>query len=130
MKVVLFISSLFLLFSCYPTSTQGNLPANAKKNINQSINQWHKDAAKANFDAYFNRMVDSAVFIGTDAKEVWSKKEFMHFSKPYFDQKNSWNFKPLSRNVYIDSIKSIAWFDDLLVNWMGICRGSGVVVLQ
>ena len=39
------------------------------------LDAWHKAAADANFDAYFNLMTDDAVFIGTDATENWNLTE-------------------------------------------------------
>jgi ketosteroid isomerase-like protein len=33
------------------------------------LDSWHKAAAEAKFDAYFDKMTEDAVFIGTDATE-------------------------------------------------------------
>ena len=95
--------------------------------INTTQDNWHKAAAEADFNAYFNLMTKDAVFIGTDAAEVWNKPEFMAFSKPYFEQGKAWNFTSIDRNLYIDPSGSLAWFDELLNTWMQICRGSGVL---
>jgi hypothetical protein len=99
-----------------------------KEDINTIINRWHEDAAASNFDAYFGAMSNDGVFIGTDALENWTVAEFKEFSKPFFEEKNTWDFKPLERNIYGDSGKNIVWFDELLDTWMGICRGSGVLM--
>ena len=98
-----------------------------KKNINLLINNWHKAATDADFDAYFNKMDSVSVFIGTDATENWNKKQFKDFSKPYFDKGKAWDFKTLERNIYINNLGNFAWFDELLDTWMGTCRGSGVL---
>jgi len=130
MRKILFLASLILLLhSCNSTkdSLQTNLP---KTDVNNVLNQWHKDVAQFNYDAYFDAMTDDAIFIGTDATEVWSKTAFQNFSKPFFDKKQTWNFKPISRNVYFDTSNQVAWFDELLDTWMGVCRGSGVLVYQ
>ena len=55
-------------------------------------------AAETNFDAYFNTMANESVFIGTDATENWNKKEFMEFSKPFFDKGKAWSFTSLKRS--------------------------------
>ncbi|MEN8123621.1 MAG: nuclear transport factor 2 family protein [Bacteroidota bacterium] len=98
--------------------------------INATLNQWHKDVANSNYGAYFNKMSENSVFIGTDAGEIWDKQQFKDFAKPYFDKKETWNFTPLSRNIYFSSNQNIAWFDELLETWMGICRGSGVLIRE
>jgi ketosteroid isomerase-like protein len=40
------------------------------------LDSWHKAAAEAKFDAYFDKMTEDAVFIGTDATENWGKPVF------------------------------------------------------
>jgi hypothetical protein len=98
-----------------------------KKEIDSVINQWHKAAAEANFDNYFDLMTEDAVFIGTDAAENWNRKDFEAFSKPYFDKGKAWTFQSLERNIYVDKNNEIAWFDELLNTSFKICRGSGVL---
>lgn len=101
-----------------------------KSDINIIINQWHKDAAESNFDAYFESMSNDGMFIGTDALENWKVSEFKEFTKPFFEDKNTWDFKTLERNIYSDSDERVVWFDELLDTWMGICRGSGVIMKE
>ena len=91
------------------------------------MDAWHKAAAEADFDAYFNLMTTDGVFIGTDATENWQKDAFKEFSKPYFDKGKAWSFSALERNVYVNSTEDFAWFDELLDTQMKICRGSGVL---
>ncbi len=100
---------------------------NIKETIDTALENWHKAAATANFDAYFDLMTKDGVFIGTDATENWQNKEFREFSKPYFDKGKAWNFTTLERNIYIQKENELAWFDELLSTQMGICRGSGVM---
>ncbi|MFW2376415.1 nuclear transport factor 2 family protein [Cellulophaga baltica] len=99
----------------------------AKKEVNKVMDAWHKAAAEADFDAYFNLMTTDGVFIGTDATENWQKDAFKEFSKPYFDKGKAWSFSALERNVYVNSTEDFAWFDELLDTQMKICRGSGVL---
>lgn len=98
-----------------------------KEAVNSELDAWHKSASEARFDSYFKAMSKTSVFIGTDASENWSKKDFKAFSKPFFDRGKAWDFKSVERNVYISAEGNIAWFDELLDTWMGICRGSGVL---
>jgi hypothetical protein len=96
-----------------------------KETINTLLDNWHKSAAEANFENYFDAMTNTSVFIGTDASENWDNDAFKKFSKPYFDKGKAWNFKAVKRNIYIKD--ETAWFDELLDTHMGICRGSGVL---
>ncbi|WP_445386105.1 nuclear transport factor 2 family protein [Robiginitalea sp. IMCC44478] len=107
-----------------------NAQQTAEQEVSQLLDQWHKAAAQADFEGYFNAMAEGANFIGTDATENWDKKEFMAFSKPYFDQGKAWSFSALERNIYIGASAEVAWFDELLDTWMQLCRGSGVAVRQ
>ena len=99
-----------------------------KEKISQTLDAWHKAAADAKFDAYFNLMAGDAIFIGTDATENWTKPDFKVWAKPYFDKGTTWNFTTLERNIFFDKTGKIAWFDELLNTQMKICRGSGVLV--
>lgn len=118
--------SLFLI-ALLPVTAQ-NKESNSEKNaIDNMLVAWHKAAAEANFDAYFGKMTDDSVFIGTDATENWQLTAFKAFSKPYFDRGKAWSFTTLERNIYVDDSQDTAWFDEHLKTQMGICRGSGVV---
>lgn len=125
--IILIALNVFFVQSCYRKSQK---KTNDFSQVNDLIDQWHKNVALFDFDAYFNAMTDDAVFIGTDASEVWSKQEFMDFSKPFFDKKQTWDFIPLERHVYFSKTEKLAWFDETLNTWMGVCRGSGVVVKE
>ena len=98
-----------------------------KQEINVMLNEWHAAAAKAEFDNYFSFFTEDAVFMGTDATENWNKKDFMVWSKRFFDRGRAWSFTSLERNIYFDKTGKTAWFDELLDTQMKICRGSGVV---
>jgi hypothetical protein len=111
-------------------SKQATNQINQESEINLILNNWHKAAAEANFNSYFDAMTDDAIFIGTDATENWNKPAFIQFAKPYFDKGKAWNFTSLERNIYFSSDKKTAWFDELLNTQMKICRGSGVLVLD
>lgn len=98
-----------------------------KSEITTMLDTFNAMAAKADYIAYFNLFAEESTFIGTDATEIWDKKAFMVWAKPYFDKKKTWNFKALKRNIYFSKDGKLAWFDELLETQMKICRGSGVV---
>ncbi|NND14895.1 MAG: nuclear transport factor 2 family protein [Eudoraea sp.] len=98
-----------------------------QKEVEKVLNEWHLAASNADYDAYFSRMTDRSIFIGTDATENWSNEAFKAFSKPYFDKGKAWEFEAVERNVFFNEANNLAWFDELLDTWMGICRGSGVL---
>lgn len=120
---------LIIIFAAFNSFAQKDKSQEAKK-INLTLNNWHKAAAEADFDTYFNVMADESVFIGTDATENWNKKEFMAFSKPYFDKGKAWSFTSLERNIYFSKDGKTAWFDELLNTQMKICRGSGILIKE
>jgi len=118
------VVSILLLFLTNAISAQNNL----KEQLATTLNAWHKAAAEANYDDYFNLLSDDAIFIGTDATENWTKSAFEAYSKPYFDKGKAWSFTAIERNIYFNNDKTLAWFDELLDTQMKICRGSGVMV--
>ncbi len=129
MKKILFqIVILFIISSC--SSTKNLSLETETALINLTVDNWHKDAAETNFDAYFNTMANESVFIGTDATENWNKKEFMEFSKPFFDKGKAWSFTSMERNIYFSENGKTAWFDELLNTQMKICRGSGILIKE
>ena len=115
-----------VLMSC--ASTQNT--SDKKTEITFFLDNWHKAAAEANYDNYFNAMSDESIFIGTDATENWNKTAFQAFAKPYFDKGKAWNFKAIERNIYFSNDGKLVWFDELLNTQMKICRGSGVLVQE
>ena len=118
MKNILLILSVVYCSVCF---------GQAKTDIDQLLVSWHKAAADADFEAYFGRMTNDAIFIGTDPTENWSYEAFKSFAKPYFDKGKAWSFSTLERNIFVKEGDTLAWFDELLDTQMGICRGSGVV---
>ena len=117
MKTTLFLVICFVSTVCLAQETE----------INSTLDKWHKAAENADYETYFGLMTEDAVFVGSDASEVWSADEFKTFSKPYFDDGKAWTFTPVNRNVYVNN--TMAWFDEILNSrHMGLCRGSGVLL--
>lgn len=115
--------TLFLFSGC-------SLPNPDSTDIDELVDQWHKDAAKADFDAYFKATNKHFVFLGTAPGERWNREDFMSFCKPYFDKGKAWNFKPSNRIVQFSKNGKTAWFDEDLDTWMKGCRGTGICEWQ
>ena len=109
-------------------NTFANAQTSQKDQVSQTLDTWHKAAADANFEGYFNLMADDGIFIGTDATENWTKPDFKIWAKPFFDKGKTWNFTALERHIFFDKTGKTAWFDELLNTQMKICRGSGVLI--
>ncbi len=125
-KTTIFFTFILFILSFIGISAQAKFEKE-KKEIGTMLDSFNVAAANADFTTYFNYFADESTFIGTDATEVWDKKAFMIWAKPYFDKKRTWNFTSLKRNIYFSKDKKLAWFDELLDTQMKICRGSGVV---
>jgi len=118
----------FILFSIpFSAQKKGFYENVQKKNIGIVLDNLNEFAAKADFKNYFDLFAEESTFIGTDATEIWNKKEFMDWAKPFFDKGSTWNFKSLKRNITFSKDGNYAWFDELLDTQMKICRGSGVL---
>ncbi|HAI80351.1 MAG TPA: hypothetical protein DCL65_04885 [Chryseobacterium sp.] len=98
-----------------------------KKNISKVLDDLNTFAATADYKNYFDLYAEESTFIGTDATEIWNKKEFMAWAKPFFDKGKAWNFTSLKRSITFSKDGTYAWFDEILDTQMKICRGSGVL---
>lgn len=115
-----------LLFSISFLETSAQ---NAKDQINNLLDNWHSAAATADEKTFFSSMTEDAHYIGTDEKEDWTRDEMKIWAKQFFNRDSAWDFKKKTRNIYVYENQKLAWFDETLDTWMGVCRGSGVVVL-
>jgi hypothetical protein len=106
------------------------IPAQESENqINKLLDNWHLAAAHADEETFFGSMTKDAHYIGTDEKEDWTRDEMRTWAKQFFDRDSAWDFKKKNRNIYLYENQKLAWFDETLDTWMGVCRGSGVVIL-
>jgi len=130
MKKLYLLLSVLSLSATMAFFISKNAPVNTvdeTKAINTFLDDWHAAAAKADYKSYFDKISDDGIYIGTDAKENWTKKQFEAFSKPYFDKGKAWNFKALQRNIFFSKDGKTAWFNELLDTHMKACQGSGVL---
>lgn len=130
MKKYIYFTVFSLVFFCSNTfySQKKEFYENVqKRTISKVLDDLNTFAATADFKNYFGLFADESTFVGTDATEVWNKKEFMEYAKPYFDKGKAWNFTSLQRTISFSTDGKYAWFDELLDTQMKICRGSGVL---
>lgn len=103
----------------------------AVASINSTLNELHDAAAKADGRRYFPLFTEDGVFIGTDASERWTLKQFRAYAEPFFSKGQGWIYKPRSRHIVIADVacRCVAWFDELLDSKnYGTSRGTGVLV--
>lgn len=130
MKKLNFIAVLMLFFTFSVTlsaQNKGFYENVQKKNISKVLDDLNTFAATADYKNYFDLYAEESTFIGTDATEIWNKKEFMAWAKPFFDKGKAWNFTSLKRSITFSKDGNYAWFDEVLDTQMKICRGSGVL---
>lgn len=130
MKKLNFIAVLLLFFTFSVTlsaQNKGFYENVQKKNISKVLDDLNTFAATADYKNYFDLFAEESTFIGTDATEIWNKKEFMAWAKPFFDKGKAWNFTSLKRSITFSKDGNYAWFDEVLDTQMKICRGSGVL---
>jgi hypothetical protein len=106
------------------------LPQSGAQQVGAVLDDWHHAASAADESRYFGHFAPNGVFMGTDATERWTVAAFRVWAKPYFDKKKAWSFKPRDRHVDFSADGKTAWFDEMLdTPNLGLCRGSGVLVL-
>lgn len=123
--------SAFLLSSCCQKghNETGNKSADSlNAEIGIFLDDWHHDASRAHMPAYFHKIDEVGIYIGTDATENWTKQAFYDWSKPYFDKGKAWSFHAEERNIYLSEDLKMAWFDEKLSSVSGPLRGSGVLI--
>jgi hypothetical protein len=103
----------------------------ATKAVDSVLDDWHRAAATADEARYFGHFASNGVFMGTDATERWTVAEFRQWAKEPFQRRSAWDFHPRNRHVSFSADGATAWFDEMLdTPNLGVCRGSGVLVLE
>jgi SnoaL-like protein len=127
-RILIFFSIYLAIINSVASQGIASNPDSVMKvQVNNFINEWHKNASEADF-AYFDKISESGIYIGTDASELWTKKEFLDWSKKYFESGKAWEFETIERNIYLSVDYSYSWFDELLNTGMGVCRASGLLI--
>lgn len=84
--------------------------------VRELLNTYHRAAANADGDAFFECLDPDGVFCGTDKTERWTREELRAFVGPYFARGQGWTATPVDQNVFLSEDGNTAWFDELLRN--------------
>lgn len=96
--------------------------------VGQTLDAWHDAAAQGDIKTYFNLTTEGFVFLGTDAKERWTREEFRAFAEPHFADGHGWTYTPVKRFVHTNSYGDVAWVDEVLRHdTYGSVRGTAVL---
>ena len=124
------IVALLLISLAVPGALRAQ-EARSIASIDSTLNQLHLAASRADGRSYFSLFADDGVFIGTDANERWTLKQFRDYAEPFFKKGTGWTYKPRSRHIVLGDVpcRCVAWFDELLDSESyGTSRGTGVLV--
>ncbi len=125
--LVLVAAGLWAARVCTAQDDPLSVRSSEKELLGQVIDRWHRAAAEADEHVFFGLMAEDAVYIGTEAGERWVKPVFKEWSAPYFDRESAWAFTSTRRQIYLSADGTVAWWEELLDTWMGVCAGSGVL---
>lgn len=125
-KAQLILLMTFVFTSAIFAQTEAKTENQEIRSINRVLDSWHERASVAD-TTYFEMFAENAMYLGTDAKEIWTAQEFENLYMSYFKRGNAWNFKKKDRNVYLGNFGHYAWIDESLDTWMGLCRGTAIM---
>jgi len=125
-KIQLIIAFALISFTAVYAQSETRSKEQKIRSINRVLDSWHERASVAD-TTYFEMFAENAMYLGTDAKEIWTTQEFENLYKSYFVRGHAWNFKKKDRNVYLGDYGHYAWVDETLDTWMGLCRGTAVM---
>ena len=98
----------------------------AERDVARVLDDFHDAASHADGPRYYAHLAEDAIFLGTDARERWTKAEFRAFCEPHFAKNSGWTYRARERHVFVDG--DVAWFDERLWNEKyGECRGTGAL---
>jgi hypothetical protein len=117
---------LILLVLC-PFASLAQTPT---ETINQFMDNWHKAAATADEEVFFGSMTENGIYLGTDKTEKWTRDEMAKWANEYFQKESAWSFKATERDIYFSEDGKTAWLNEKLDTWMGVCKGTAVLVLK
>lgn len=124
---------LLFVFAVKPLYAAEKNPGSSSMDeaVGKTLNDFHKAAAAADLEKYFSFFSQDGVFIGTDAGERWTVKEFRDYAAPHFAKGRGWTYIPEVRHISFSPGKDVAWFDESLRSESyGTSRGTGVLVKE
>jgi len=124
------MGKLLILLCCAGLLTMPAFSA-PEPSVEDTLDAFHAAAARADLETYLGLLTPEAVFLGTDGTERWQGDEFTSFVSGHFSKGEGWAYAPKQRQVTLSDNGKLAWFDEMLDNdQLGLCRGSGVLVLN
>ena len=96
--------------------------------IEELLNRFHQAASEADLETYFGCLTADALFVGTDATEVWSVDEFRAYTEPYFSEGRGWTYTATRRQMSTLTPGSWQFYEALENEKYGSLRGSGAVI--
>lgn len=121
------LAVLLVIAACAHTPARVEPPREA--DVAAVLDGWHAAAAAADEERYFGAFTDDAIFMGTDARERWTRDELRAWAKRFFARGKAWSFKAVERHVSFVPGGQTAYFDELLATPnLGPARSSGVLV--
>ncbi|WKK84974.2 nuclear transport factor 2 family protein [Marivirga arenosa] len=118
--------TLLLIFIFFSVDSFGQTKTTE---VNQFMDSWHKAAATADEEVFFGSMTKDGVYLGTDKTEKWTRDEMAVWAKEYFERESAWSFTATSRDIYFYENGKVAWLNEKLDTWMGVCKGTAVLEL-
>ena len=73
----------------------------AQAAISAALDDFHLAAAQADEARYFAHFDETAIFLGTDASERWTKAQFQAYAHPYFEKGKAWSFRATRRAITV-----------------------------
>lgn len=122
--------ALALVPACLSPQPLGEAPLGDPERLAAEavIDDWHAAASEADAERYLGHLAPDAVFLGTDARERWTREEFAAYVREHFSRGRGWAYEPVARHVYVGPEGHSAWFDERLWNDnYGEMRGTGVL---
>jgi hypothetical protein len=52
------------------------------------------------------------------------------WAKEYFQKESAWSFTATERDIYFSEDGKTAWLNEKLDTWMGVCKGTAVLVFK
>jgi len=118
--------TLLLIFIFFSVDSFGQTKTTE---VNQFMDSWHKAAASADEEVFFGSMTKDGIYLGTDKTEKWTRDEMAVWAKEYFERESAWSFTATSRDIYFSEDGKVAWLNEKLDTWMGVCKGTAVLEL-
>lgn len=120
-------SIILILMVLGPFASLAQTPT---ETINQFMDNWHKAAATADEEVFFGSMTEDGIYLGTDKTEKWTRDEMAEWANEYFQKESAWSFTATERDIYFSEDGKTAWLNEKLDTWMGVCKGTAVLILK